>query len=182
MLVPVAAVLASLLTAISTLIGVHITSRNNERQLTIRLDYETEQRNQEFRNSRLEELYALSQKWSGTVIAHFALYRKVMDGERDYNQALDVTIESKSNFDASRLFMIADLYFPESHILLEHLKSSWDRCAEIEADYREIYKQKGPSAPGMKFSEVLTEAMHQFNTCSDAYQSKLREIALRNIT
>ncbi|MCG8672400.1 MAG: hypothetical protein MI867_23550, partial [Pseudomonadales bacterium] len=140
-LVPFAAVGAAAVTALSTVAGVRLANKAAEAQLKLRLDHQDKKDQKEALRQRLEELYQLVDSWAGVVVSHHIAYRSVMYGEITYNQALDITNERDHKMDSARLFTLADLYFPDSHSLLEVIKSSRDLLSDIQEEYKGIYKE-----------------------------------------
>lgn len=63
-----------------------------------------------------------------------------MKGHFSYNDALDMTIKTgeKQSYDPNRMYMIADIYFPE---LSEHIKSLVSLNGEV-LSFRDKYKHK----------------------------------------
>ncbi len=174
-LIPFVAVLAAAVTALSTLAGIRLANRAAERQLQMRLDHDDQKLQKEALRARLEELYQLIHQWSGSVVGHYVLYRKVMEGQITYNQALDVTINSSPKADAARLFTLADLYFPKCHDLLSKIRAARDRAARIEGEFKELYRHSGTTSAA--HADALTEALTEFDSCVDAYRLSLAEYA-----
>ena len=162
---------AAAITGISTIIGVLIANKASLKQLGIRLDRENEKDRSEALRVRVEELYTLVEKWSGAFIVHHATYRKVMYGELTYNQALDITIGSKTNFDTQRLFTLAELYFTESHKTLHEIKTIRNDAEDIQEDYKRLYKIQPFESP--EHAKAITDVMTKFNSVIDKYKSEL---------
>lgn len=175
-LIPFAAVGAAAVTALSTVMGVRLANQAAERQLKLRLQHQDEKDHKEALRSRLEELYQLVDVWAGKLVVHHATYRRVMEGKLTYNQALDVTIDSES-FDSARLFTLAELYFSESHLLLEKIKSLRNELSEIQHEYKERYREIGPAAQGEKYSRLVTNKLMEFNEAINVYKSSLASYA-----
>lgn len=175
-IVPFVAVGAAAVTALSTVAGVHLANRAAERQLKLRLQHQDDKDQKEALRSRLEELYQLVDTWAGRIVVHHITYRKIMKGQITYNQAFDITIDSEK-FDSARLFTLAELYFPDSHELLENIKNIRDELSIIQDNYKERYKEKGPAAEGEKYSNLLTKKLMEFNKVIDSYKSSLANYA-----
>ena len=171
-LVPFVAVGAAAVTALSTIAGVRLANRAAEMQLQLRLTHQDTKDQEEALRFRLEELYQLVSTWAGEVVLYYITFRKVMDGELTYNQALDVT-NGKNNLDAARLFTLAELYFPISHDALSDIKSDRDELAKTLNLYKNKYKEFGPEADDENFAKLLTAKLLEFNSAVDRYQESL---------
>lgn len=90
-----------MVTGVFTLLGVWFANRSSIKQLTVKLQHESERGGRESLRTRLEELYSLVGRWAGEAVIHHVTYRKVMEGELTYNQALDLTLKNKSSVDAN---------------------------------------------------------------------------------
>lgn len=175
-LIPFAAVGAAAVTAMSTVAGVRLANQAAERQLKLRLSHQDEKDQKEALRLRLEELYQLVDVWAGNVVLHHTTYRKVMDGILTYNQALDITIE-RSGFNSARLFTLADLYFPSSHDILNEMKIIRDEMAEIQIEYKELYRNNGPTPEDTKYSKLITGKLMTFDVVINRYKSSLSQYA-----
>lgn len=161
----------SVVTGIFTLLGVWLANRSGLKQLTVKLEHEADRERREALRARLEELYSLVGRWAGEVVIHHTTYRKVMDGELTYNQALDLTINNKSSVDANRMFTLAELYFPAAHAALQELKKLRDDAASVQSSFKAGYKQNGQ--PSGEHSRALTSVLKKFNVAIDSYQRQL---------
>jgi hypothetical protein len=161
----------SLLTGAFTLLGVWLANRSSQRQLTLKLDHEAEKENRERLRIRLEELYSLIGRWANEVGTHHLTYRKVMEGDLTYNQALDITINNKSPIDANRMFTLAELYFPSAHGSLGELKKLRDQMAEIQTNFKLAYKEDGGLSE--QHAQALTLLLQKFNSAIKSYQAEL---------
>lgn len=177
-LIPFAAVGAAAVTALSTVAGVRLANQAAERQLKLRLQHQDEKDQKEALRSRLEELYQLMDIWADKFVIHHTIYRRVMDGQLTYNQALDISTNSES-FNFSRLFTLAELYFPDSHELLEKIKIYRDNLSYIQDVYKKQYLEMGPEADGEKYSALLTKKLMEFNEAIDQYKASLADYARR---
>ena len=165
----------SVVTGIFTLLGVWFANRSSLKQLTVRLAHETDKERSEAKRARLEELYSLVDRWADQVVIHHVTYRKVMEGELSYNQALDLTSKNDGNFDAHRMFTLAELYFPAAHEALNELKELRDKAASTQTSFREAYKQGKTSC--RQHAEVLTEVLERFSVATRNYQIALAQHA-----
>lgn len=166
---------AAAVTALSTLTGIRLSNRSALAQLKLRFDYEEQAARKDALRIRLEELYQSIEQWAGRVVSHHILYREVMHGRITYHEALDVTLTNESTGDAARLFMLAELYFPACHSLLEEIKAYRDKASEIQADFKEQYRFSGE--PSSQHSKKITEVLEHFNEAVSAYKSELAKYA-----
>lgn len=161
----------SVVTGIFTLLGVWFANRSSLRQLTVKLTHEAEQGRRESLRGRLEELYSLIGRWAGEVVMHHVTYRKVMENELTYNQALDLTLKNKVSVDANRMFTLAELYFPSAHGALQELKALRDEAASIQSSFKQSYKQNGE--PSREHANALTDVLERFSSAISKYQVEL---------
>ncbi len=161
----------SVVTGLFTLLGVWLANRSSLRQLTVKLQHESDQERREVVRARLEELYSLIGRWAGEVVIHHTTYRKVMEGELTYNQALDLSIKNKPSIDANRMFTLAELYFPSAHQALEELKELRDKAASIQTNFKQKYREDG--SPSEKHAELLTEVLEAFSLAVHKYEREL---------
>ena len=174
-IIPYIALGAAAITGISTILGIVIANRSSFKQLALRLNHESEKDRKNALKLRLEELYMLIEKWANSLVTHHSTYRKVMNGALTYNQALDITIESKSKFDTQRLFTLAELYFPRCHETLNNIKSIRDQAADIQEDFKELYRETGSGSS--IHAEELTNTLIMFSHEISKYKSELSEYA-----
>lgn len=165
----------SIVTGLFTLLGVWLANRSSLKQLTVKLNHEAEREHKEAIRSRLEELYSSIDGWSGSLVVHHLTYRKVMEGDLTYNQALDITIKSGQSLDAKRMFTLADLYFPTAHKALQELKELRDQAAAIQSSFKEEYR-KG-IVTSEKHAKAITEVLERFNEAVTNYKSELAAYA-----
>ena len=161
----------AVVTGIFTLLGVWLANRSSLKQLTVKLHHESDRESREALRARLEELYSLVGRWAGQVVVHHATYRKVMDGERSYNDALDITINNKSLVDANRMFTLAELYFPSAHGALQEIKALRDEASSIQAEFKHLHKLDGQPSP--EHSRALSPVLERFNVAIDKYLAEL---------
>ena len=161
----------SVVTGVFTLLGVWFANRSSLKQLTVKLDNESERETRESLRGRLEELYSLVGRWAGEVVIHHVTYRKVMENELTYNQALDITLKGEQSVDANRMFTLAELYFPSAHLALQELKTLRDEAASIQSSFKQSYKQDG--APSREHAKALTLVLEKFNAAIAKYQVQL---------
>lgn len=165
----------SVVTGIFTLLGVWLANRSSLKQLTVKLAHEADREHKEAIRSCLEELYTSIEGWAGHLVIHHITYRKVMEGDLTYNQALDVTLKSEKTLDAKRIFTLADLYFPTAQKALQELKELRDQAAAIQGSFKEAYKQNG--ATSEQHARAITEVLERFNVAVANYKAALAAYA-----
>lgn len=165
----------SISTGIFTLLGVWLANRSSLRQLTMKLAHEADRERKEAIRNRLEELYSSIESWAGHLVVHHITYRKVMEGDLSYNQALDVTLKSKKTLDAQRMFTLADLYFPRAHNALQELKELRDKAAAIQSSFKEAYRQR--EATSEEHAKAITEVLACFHVAVTNYKAALAAYA-----
>jgi hypothetical protein len=161
----------SVVTGIFTLLGVWFANRSSVKQLTVKLQHESDRESREALRTRLEELYSLVSRWAGQLVVHHATYRKVMEGELSYNDALNITINSKSLVDANRMFTLAELYFPSAHGALQEIKALRDEASSIQEDFKHAYKRDGQ--PSIGHARALNPVLDNFNLAISKYLAEL---------
>jgi len=171
--IPYLTIGVAIVTGAFTILGVYLASRASNSQLNVKLNHEDKREQTKALRERLEELYQLVEKWAGTFISHHVTYRKVMEGTLTYNQALDLTIERKKDYDAARMFTLAELYFPDCHEKFEEIKSLREVASDIQFDFRELYHNTGEGSE--KHAKGITDALELFNTAVDQYKKQLSE-------
>ena len=170
-LIPFVAVCAAAVTALSTLAGIRLANRASESQLKLRLSHEDAKDRREAIRVRLEELYQLIGQWAGEVVGHHITYRSVMLGQLTYNQALDLTIKHGSPINSERLFTLAELYFPECHVVLSKIKSARDKAAKVQSAFKEQHRDSGEGS--REHATALSKALEEFNAAIASYKKAL---------
>lgn len=167
------AVISPIITAIVTLSAVFLTNRGNTNRLLLQLKHERKSKRDDLYRTKLEDLYILIVKYIKLLGSHYLPYLKVMEGELNYNQALDLTIESGSRdmLDFDRLQMLIDIYFP-------HLQESLNKLLEVRDDLNKImnahkneYKQG--NLDGRKFIKSTLEALDQLDKTGDRLKKEI---------
>ena len=134
------AIATALLTSGIAYFGISFTNKENMKRMKSQHDHERQLRLDEVNRARAEELYVSIRKFCKTMVSDHFPYLRVMKGQFDYNNALDMTLErgEKSNFDPERIYMIADIYYPG-------LSKKIDDLVELNGkvhDIRETFKKK----------------------------------------
>lgn len=166
----------SLVTGLLALLGGWLANSSNLRQLDRRLHHEESSEKREILRARLEELYSLVSQWANDMVTHHMTYQRVMVGELTYNQALDLTIASKQNGDANRLFTLGELYFPSTRQALEKMKELRDEASRIQNSFKSEYKRG--NLMSQQHSNALIEVLNNFNTATREYQDALAAYAV----
>ena len=132
------AIVTAVITATVTLLAVFLTNRDNTNRLLLQLEHERNTKRDTLHREKLEELYMLAVKYTKALGSHCLPYMSVMEGKLDYNQALDLTIESgnKETFDFDRLQMLIDVYFLKLRESFKQLIDVRDKMNEIMALHR----------------------------------------------
>lgn len=165
------ALLGAVITGVFTIAGVYIANLSNRKQLKIQLSHEDERLNKNIRRERVEELYTLFEKWSGVVVIHHTTLRKVMDGFISYNQGLDIQIDRELDFDAKRMFTLAELYFEKGHSKLDQIKNILVEASKVQYEFKELYRATGSSSK--KHADEITEILDRFCAVVSDYKTIL---------
>lgn len=169
------ALFTALLTSSLTLIGIRTTNRANNERLKIQLEHERKLKKEELTRDRLEELYVESKKYMSAVVTHFLPYRKVMEGELAYNQALDATIERECDYNPERVHLIMDMYFPELRESFSLVEAKLDKTNEILHGYKLQYKQ-GKTSGGM-WLPIFQDALEQLVDATTNFENHVSTVA-----
>lgn len=161
----------SIITGLFTLLGVWFANRSNLRQLEAKLRHEIDKDRRDLHRARLEELYSLVDRWAGEMVIHHVTYRRVMDGQLTYNQALELTIANDATVDAARMFTLAELYFPSARAALDRLKVLRDEASSIQAEFKQLHRRSGDTSH--QHAERLTHVLECFSVAVDEYQRAL---------
>jgi len=169
------ALIVALLTSLLTLLGVRYTNKGNNERLKIQLEHDQKVKREELIRTRLEELYVESTKYMDKMTIHFLPYRRVMKGEITYNQALDLTLESKIDYDPIRVKMIMDMYFPALNATFKEVEKSLDRASKIQHGFKLQYKQGNPD--GEKWLPLFQESLEDLAESTSAFKKHVAQIA-----
>lgn len=118
----VAIIIGGAITAISTLFAVLITSRFNLKLAKINIDAQNQQKNEERKIQKIEEMYLLFEKWEANFSNIYIMHLKCYLGKLDYNSVIELTKDSTmfAPGDFQKLTMLMNIYFPE--IIFEYKK------------------------------------------------------------
>ena len=153
------AVVTAVITAAVTLLAVFLTNRGNTERLLLQLEQERNTERAALHREKLEELYVLVAKYTKLLGSHCLPYMSVMEGKLDYNQALDLTIESgnKETPDSDRLQMLIDLYFPGLRETFKQLLDVRGKINEVLALHKAEYTRG--CLDGRKFVDPMLAAL-----------------------
>lgn len=165
----------AILTSSLTLIGVRYTNKANNERLRIQLAHEHKLKRDELLRSRLEEIYVESRRYMNSLVTHFLPYRRVMEGELTYNQALDLTLERSYVHSPERVSLIMDMYFPELRESFIKVESCLEKTNQIKHSYKLQYKQGDTS--GEKWLPIFQEALIQLSDAASGFEKHVASIA-----
>lgn len=138
----------------------------------------TSRQEREFKRKKLEELYLALQGFCTIFGAWSILWPAVMKGEMEFNQALDIQLESKAGKDARYLetaTMLINIYFPSLRDGLAALLKRRDEANLVFGNFKSLYKESGPTAETAAFMGPFSKAMLNF----DAAHQDLNELLFR---
>jgi hypothetical protein len=100
----------------------------------------------EFRRKKLEELYIAVHTYCNKLFTANIMWPRVMRGEIDYNQGLDIFIENNSEKDnsADTAVMLINIYFPELRPALDLILRRRDQINRITSDFKRTYQRGEP--------------------------------------
>ncbi|HNO76144.1 MAG TPA: hypothetical protein PKG49_11190 [Nitrosomonas mobilis] len=161
-----------------TIIGVVLTNRSNTERLKTQLQHEQNIRRQELKRERVEELYIESKKYLNAVGIHYLPYKKVMEGELTFNQALDLNIGngSKRDFEPHRVTMIIDMYFPNLQKPFNEIMAKRDFLNRIVTGYKEQYKTGGTD--GSRWLEPFQAKLEELSEAITAFEKLVASLEI----
>lgn len=161
-----------------TIIGVVLTNRSNTERLKTQLQHEQNVRRQELKRERAEELYVESKKYLNAVGIHYLPYKKVMNGELTFNQALDLTIDngSKRDFEPHRVTMIIDMYFPNLQKPFNEIMAKRDFLNRIVTGYKVQYKTG--DTDGTKWLEPFQATLEELSQAITAFENLVASLEI----
>lgn len=167
------AIATAVITATVTLLAVFLTNRGNTNRLLLQLEHERNTNRDALQREKLEELYVLAVKYIKLLGSHYLPYLRVMEGDLDYNQALDLTIESgnKERPDFDRLQMLIDVYFKKLREPFKQLLHARDKTNEIIAIHKAEYKQG--SLNGLKFVKPMLAALDLVDEAGERLKNEI---------
>lgn len=138
----ITACVSSLIVGFVALASAALTNHANTKRLKLQFQNEADSRRSETLRGRGEELYVLTEKWLTALFGNYLNLATVMQGQLDYNHALDIQIaDGKSNsFEFSRIELLIDIYFPSTRAAYDAVIAGRDRIASIAAAHKQAYK------------------------------------------
>lgn len=169
--------LGALIGSLIAIFGMWLTNRSNIKQLKIRLDHENRIKNEDILKERLEELYILTENWLKSLLSNCLSLMMVMRGKIDYNQHLDIFIESdnKIKYDFSRIEMIIHIYVPGLKDSYEKVIASRGELVNIQNEHKIAYK-KGDIG-GEIFLKPYISAQHKLEKAGEEFKKRIAEHA-----
>ena len=118
----IAIIIGGAITAISTLCAVLITSRFNLKLVKINIDAQAQQKNEERKIQKIEDMYLLFEKWETNFSNIYLMHLRCYCGKLDYKSVMELTKDSAmfAPGDFQKLKMLMNVHFPE--IASEHKK------------------------------------------------------------
>jgi hypothetical protein len=107
----------------------------------------------EFRRKKLEELFIAVHTYCNKLFSVNIVWPRVMKGEIDYNQGLELVIKNQgekedSGFDAAT--MLVNIYFPELRPRLQAILQRRDQINQIHSEFKQSYQQGRPCGSFLK--------------------------------
>jgi hypothetical protein len=170
-------IITAIITATVTLLAVYLANRGNANRLSLQLQHERDTRRDALYREKLEELYVLVQQYTTLLQSESLPYVRVMEGELDYNQALDMTIKTMGQDrlpDFNRLPMLVDLYFPQIRGTLKQLLDTRDSMNKIRAAHKSEYK-KG-NLDGRMFVKPMVAALDRIEEVGEMLKSEITSL------
>jgi len=95
----------------------------------------------EFERRKLEELFVAVHRYCTKLFAANIVWPRVMRGEIDYNQGLDIFIKNHSKKDENHetAIMIINIYFPKLRQAFDGILHRRDRINNIKSDFKATY-------------------------------------------
>ena len=166
-------IVTAAITAAVTLLAVYLANRGNANRLSLQLQHERNIRRDALYREKLEELYVLVQHYTTLLQSESLPYVRVMQGELNYNKALDMTNEMMNDRlpDFHRLQMLVDLYFPQIRGTLKEFMDARDTMNKIRAVHKSEYK-KG-NLDGRMFVKPMLAALERIEEVGEMLKSEI---------
>lgn len=133
----------------------------------------------QFLRKKLEEVSLSFTVYSRILGTHFITYQSVMVGKISYNDALDMTIESKQKSPFETLSMLVNIYFPNLDRHLENLIKYRELGNDIIHDFKSQYKNGVQSSKS--HTNAITETVHLLSSAESEFKAAVKaESALLN--
>lgn len=159
--------------SVFTLLGVWLTNRANLRSLEMQLEHHRAEKEKGKTRERLEKLYVECRKYFSDVCTYYLPYRRVMQGEMTYNQALDMTIKhgSAKDYEPNHVPMLIDFYFPEFKDDFHTIMRTRDHLNEIMAGFREQYRNG--NTDGSRWLELFQPVYESLAKKMEAFEDRI---------
>jgi hypothetical protein len=133
----------------------------------------------DFRRKKIEELFLALQAWCVAFLGNHIVWPRVMLGEMDYNEALDIQLKNppKSHGKLDTVTMLVNLYLPELRPELEAILKARDDVNAIQGKFRKAYKGIGPNASHRQFVTPFNEKLLQFEEAQQRFNRALFTVA-----
>lgn len=166
------AVVVAVISGGFTLLGVLLAGHLGVRQARLAFSQQRALQERKDMLGRLEELYAMVDRWEKLAISHHLTLREVMEGRLTYDQANKLNaVSSDAAFDMARMTALADLYFQEARTSYGKLIATRDKIAGLQSLYHQEYLAKGPQARNL--AEEINAALLEFGAAVDDYKVAL---------
>lgn len=140
----------------------------------------TSRQEREFKRKKLEELYLALHGFCTLFGTWSIVWPQVMEGEMEYNQALDIQLQNKTGKDARYLetaTMLINIYFPSLRNRLAALLKCRDEANAVLRVFKSLYKESGPTAETAAFVGPFSKAMLSFDAAHQDLNESLFKLA-----
>jgi flagellar biosynthesis chaperone FliJ len=162
--------------AVSAL-GVWLTNKSSLVQLQVQLSHERDSNFEDVKRAKLEELYTQVGHWLGGMGSHYMTLTMVMHGKIDYNQYLEIILESKGrqNYDFQRLEMIIDIYASDLKTHYDNVINAREELNEVAGQFKHDYEQGRTN--GEKYLKSYVVAQNKIEALGNVLKEKISENA-----
>lgn len=166
----VAAVGVAVVTATSTLIGVHLTNRAELKRKSLELETARSSEESERRRHQAEEMYLNFTKWARALTTYHVPLLKVMNGELTYSQALDLILAKDLPRDHGfdHLQMLVDLHYRDLRERFKEVLACRDALNGVIGDHKAVYKSGDTN--GEVFLQMYFAAHKNFENAAGRFQ------------
>jgi hypothetical protein len=100
----------------------------------------------EFRRKKLEELFMAVHTYCTKLFTANIMWPRVMRGEIDYNEGLDIFMKGHGEKDTSAetAIMLINIYFPELRPGLDAIFQRRDQINRIQSEFKRTYQRDEP--------------------------------------
>jgi len=136
-----------------------------------------EEKNNQLKRKRLEELHILVSHWSNIIFTHSTNLVAVMQGKLMYNEHLDLITEYKSDGDFQRLEMILSIYASELSDTYNKVLDIRTKLNAISIKYEHQYENGDTN--GNKFINQYIKYQIDFEKYTDKLKNEITKLALK---